>query len=109
MSDNKVLNVIENTALWNECFDSMSRGEYNSKTFSELKALYEKWRQAQESEEKKKVKVFRKQLWIADLQRVGKYNETMQSLTWPDKMDGQVVPEELEYLFMAEWTEEVEA
>ena len=56
-----------------------------------------------------KKKVFRKQLWIADLQRIGKYNETMQSLTWPDKMDGQVVPEELEYLFMAEWTEEVEA
>lgn len=59
-------------------------------------------------ETKKTVRVFRKQLWIKDLQMVGVYNATMQSLTWPDKMDGQVVPEELAYLFLLEWTEKVE-
>ena len=61
------------------------------------------------TEEKKKVKVFRKKLWEEALKRCDAPDDFMKSLTWPDKMDGQVVPEELEYLFMAEWTEEVEA
>lgn len=59
-------------------------------------------------ETKKKVKVFRKKLWEEDLKRCDALDDFMQSLTWPDKMDGKVVPKEDEYLYLSTWLEEVE-